>query len=243
VRWTDGAVWVEDSVLAPRALSGESLRAGYWDGITPMTRGLIQARDRSLWLGTLELLRFGEPELRHNAVSWPIEGGLLAAGPGGRWKIEASRGRIVASVSGYRPRLPRAVYALTQLQVHHALIRLQLLAMRGRRPAAGIPADPVRRVAAGAIDVGLCAGITLIVARRRHRLSALAGMAAWYHVACWATSGRTVGGALMHQRVVAVDGSRLTLAQAAIRLVALPAAAVRLRAVHDDVAGTDVVAD
>jgi hypothetical protein len=240
VRWIDGQVSVEDTVAAPRALGGEALRDGFLRGVSRLTFGLVAARDRSLWLGPVELLRFGEPEVQDHGVSWPIEGGVLAAAPGGRWTLEASGGRIVATISGYRPRLPRAMYGLTQLQIHHALMRQLLLAMRGRRPAVGVPADPTRRLAAGAIDVALCAGATLIVARE-HRLAAFAGITAGYHVACWATSGRTLGGMLMKHRVVAVDGSGLTPAQAAIRFVAIPVAAVRLRALHDDVAGTDVV--
>ena len=121
-------------------------------------------------------------------------------------------------------------------------MRQVLLTMRGRRPAVGVPADPPSRLAAGAIDIGLCAGATLIVARK-YRFAAFAGITAGYHIACWATSGRTVGGMLMKQRVIAVDGSRLTPAQAALRFVTTPVAAARLRAVHDDIAGTDVVAD
>jgi uncharacterized RDD family membrane protein YckC len=45
----------------------------------------------------------------------------------------------------------------------------------------------------------------------------------------------------MKQRVVAVDGSPLTPGQAIVRLLALPLAAVR-GDLHDEIAGTDVVA-
>jgi uncharacterized RDD family membrane protein YckC len=126
--------------------------------------------------------------------------------------------------------------------VHHLVTRLHLLRVRGRRPSPGVPAEPTRRIAAAAIDLGLCAALAASIGRRR-RLPALLGIAAAYHVACWSLSGRTFGGLLMRQRVVAIDGSRPTVGQALVRLAALPVAALRLRAIHDEVAGTDVVAD
>jgi uncharacterized RDD family membrane protein YckC len=60
-------------------------------------------------------------------------------------------------------------------------------------------------------------------------------------VACWTISGITLGGTLMHQRVVAGDGSNVGAAQALLRLAALPLSLMR-RDVHDEIAGTDVVA-
>src|SRR5260370_7870777 len=57
------------------------------------------------------------------------------------------------------------------------------------------------------MDVGLCAGLALLAGRRR-RVAAFAGLAIGYHVACWSSSGRTVGGLIAGQRVVAVGGSR-----------------------------------
>jgi uncharacterized RDD family membrane protein YckC len=66
---------------------------------------------------------------------------------------------------------------------------------------------------------------------------------ALYHLGAWSLGGRTVGGRLFRQRVIAVDGSPPTFGQALVRLAALPVAAIRLRAVHDDAASTDVVAE
>jgi hypothetical protein len=43
--------------------------------------------------------------------------------------------------------------------------------------------------------------------------------------------------------VVSVDGSRVSAGQALIRLFALPVAALRMRAVHDEIAATEVIAD
>ena len=71
----------------------------------------------------------------------------------------------------------------------------------------------------------------------------LLGIAAAYHIACWSTSGRTLGGLVAGQRVVAVDGSRPTVMQSAVRLVALPLAWVIKRPIHDELAGTDVITD
>ena len=62
-----------------------------------------------------------------------------------------------------------------------------------------------------------------------------------YHLACWSFGGLTLGGLMLGQQVVAVDGEGVTPGQALLRLAALPLAWFRLRAVHDEVAGTDVV--
>jgi RDD family len=240
MRSMDGQVWVEDSVDAPRPPPAERLRDRFMTGTEALTMGLVRARGRALVAGPVELLRFGEPETTPREVSWPIEGGVLAAEPGGRLRVSIADTKLVARVEGYRPSLPLPLYRVTQLPLHHALVRLVLLRLRGRQPAAGVPADVSRRLAAGAIDAGICAGIALLVARRG-RLRAFAAFAAGYHVAAWSVSGRTIGGALMRQRVVAIDGSAITPVQAVLRFIALPFALVRFRAVHDEVASTDVV--
>jgi len=233
-------VTVEDSVSAPRPVSGEWLRDHFFSGISAATLGLVQPRFETLWLGPLRLLVFGEPVEAPNEVSWPIEGGLLAAAPGGYFTIRGDGGRLTARITGYRPSLPPRLYDLTQLKVHHALVRQQLLRIRGRGPAAGVPADPIRRGLAASIDIGLCAAVALAVARRRPFVAML-GITAGYHLTSWATSGRTVGGFVMRQRLVAVDGSKPSWFQAALRMLALPLAAVKLRAIHDELAATDVI--
>jgi hypothetical protein len=144
-------------------------------------------------------------------------------------------------LDGYRPMLPRTIYALTQVPIHHLLTRLHLLRARGRKPLPGPPAERPRRVAAATIDAGVCISIAAIIGRRRPRLPVLLGIAAGYHVACWSLSGVTLGGAVLRQRVVAVDGSKLTIGQALVRLALLPLAAVRMTSVHDEIAGTDVI--
>ncbi len=234
---------IEDSVAMPDPWTGRSLRDGYWAGVSRLTLGLVRARDDSLWLGPLALLNFGPAEVAQNSVQWPIEGGLLARAPGGWVRIEASHDRLVASVDGYEPMLPRIVYTLTQLPVHHLWTRLNLLRLCGRTPEPGPRSDPARRLAAAAIDAGMCATLAAVIGGRNRRVPALLGIAAAYHVACWRISGRTLGGAIMKQRVVSVDGSGLSVGQAVVRLALLPIAAVRRRNVHDEIAGTDVIAD
>jgi uncharacterized RDD family membrane protein YckC len=95
---------------------------------------------------------------------------------------------------------------------------------------------------AAAVDVAFCLTLAGLAGKRR-RLPALLGIAAAYHVACWSTSGRTLGGMVVGQRVVATDGSRPTVMQSAVRLLALPLSWVTRRAIHDELAGTDVIAD
>jgi RDD family protein len=242
MRWVQGEVEVEDSIHAPRPLSGEFLRDGFFEALAMLSLGLIRMEGDSLYVGPVEVLEFDVPATTSYAVTWPVEGGLLAGAPGGYLELRYDEGRLVARVEGYRPRLPRPIYMLTQLPIHHAVVRLQLLRLRGRKPVTGVPADVSGRLAGGLIDTGLCAGVTLALARR-HRLRALLAIAAGYHIAAWAVSGRTIGGAILRQRVVSIDGSRPSLTQAVMRFATLPLAAFRLRAVHDEIAGTDVIAD
>jgi hypothetical protein len=233
-------VAIEDSVSMPNPITGKMLRDSFPKDIEALTFGLIRVRDNTLRLGPLELIRFGRPRTTQSSVQWPIEGGLLARSGGGRLRIELLYGRLVESVDGYRPMLPRTVYALTQVPVHHLLTRLHLLRVRGRQPEPGRPANRSKRFAAAAIDAGLCLSVAALAGRKR-RLPLLLGIAAGYHLACWSISGVTVGGAVMRQRVVSVDGSKVTSGQAIVRLALLPLALVRMRAVHDEVAGTEVI--
>jgi len=242
VRSADGRVWVEDSVAASNPVTGKVLRDQFVSDVSTLTFGLVRMRGSSMVFGPLEILRFGRPKMTRTGVDWPVVGGLAAGTGGGHWSISASGGRLVASLEGYTPRLPVPLYALTQLPIHHVVMRLHLLRARGRVPSPGVPAAPTRRIAAGAMDVGLCAGLALLAGRRR-RVAAFAGLAIGYHVACWSSSGRTVGGLIAGQRVVSVDGSRASVGQSLVRLLALPLTALRLRAVHDEIAGTEVISD
>jgi len=226
---------VVDSVAAPRRPSRERLRDFYFTATERLTLGLVRYRDNSLMAGPVTLIRFAEAEPTDSGWRFAIGPGALVGGPGGELEIGWRAGRLEVRVLGYRPSLPMPVYRWSQKPFHHFQTRLVLLRLRGRTPVPAPPATPAGRLAAGAIDAGLCLGL----ARFRPRRALL--LAAAYHLACWRLGGVTAGGLLLRQRVVAVDGSRLTLGQAALRLALLPSAALRLRALHDELAGTDVV--
>jgi hypothetical protein len=240
VHVNDGEVSTQDSVAISQRPTGRELRDGYLHDIQDLTLGLVRARGSSLYLGPVEMLRFGPATVTAAAVEWPIEGGITARSPGGSFRIEAKGGRLTASVDGYRPRLPLPIYALSQLPIHRLLTRLYLLHVRGREPAPGVTAAPQDRLRSAAVDVAFCITLAGLVGKRR-RLPTLLGIATAYHIACWSTSGRTLGGLVTRQRVVAVDGSRPTVMQSALRLLTLPIAWVVRRSVHDELAGTDVI--
>jgi hypothetical protein len=231
----NGPVDVEDSVRTPVAPTPERLHDFYFAATERLTLGLVRYRDRSLHLGPLTLISFGEASRTATGWSFPIRGGVLAAEPCGELRIGSSDGLTTVAVVGYRPLLPLPVYRVTQYLFHHFVTRLALLQLRGRVPAESPPAAPAARLAAGAIDAGVC----LALAGGHRRRALLVAVA--YHVACWSFGGLTVGGLLLRQRVVAVDGGPVTPGQALLRLATLPFSLFRLRAVHDDVAGTDVV--
>ena len=242
LRVTGGRVSVEDSVPITRPMTGEQLREAYLDDVSKLTLGLVRIRGTSVFVGPIEVLRFGPPKVTRNSVDWPIEGGITAGAPGGHWRIEVEHGRVVASVKDYRPRLPLPLYAVSQLPIHHLVIRLHLLRLRGRKPQPGIPATRDDRLRAAAVDLAFCATLAGFTGRRR-KLHVLLGITAAYHVACWSISGQTLGGMVMRQRVVSVDGSKPTVGQSVVRVFALPIAWALRRPVHDEAAGTEVITD
>jgi hypothetical protein len=242
VTWDAGRVAIEDSVTVDGPVPGDVLLDAYAESLAATTFGVVRMRGSSVTAGPLELLRFGRPKIAPLAVDWPIEGGLLAGAAGGHWRIRSEGGRVTAAVEGYRPRLPRWIYTPTHLQVHLLFTRLFLLRMRGREPEPGVPASRPDRLRAGTVDVALCLTIARVLGRRR-RVGTLIAITAGYHVACWSISGRTLGGLVMRQRVVAVDGSRLTPAQSLLRFALLPVAWIARRPVHDDIACTEVISE
>lgn len=239
VTWDGGRVSTSDAVEVPRAVSGARLRDAYAESVRVLTFGVARLEGNAVRIGPLELLRFGEPRVSRHAVDWPIEGGLLAARGGGRWRIACSRGRIEAALEDYSPSLPRLVYAITQLQVHDLFTHLFLLRARGPEPAPGPPARREDRVRGAAVDVAFC--LTIARFTGWHRPRGLVPLTAAYHVACWSTMGRTFGGLVMRQRVVSVDGSRLTPRQSLFRLALLPASWLLRKPLHDELAGTTVI--
>jgi hypothetical protein len=241
MRWVGGRVALRDSVSMPRPVTGKQLRDSFAADIESLSFGLIRVRDNALRLGPIELIRFGRPRITATSVQWAIEGGLLARSAGGYLRTELLYGRLVESLEGYKPMLPRHIYALTQVPVHHLLTRLHLLRLHGRGLEPRRRPDRSRRLAAGAIDAACCLSMAALIGRRGRRLPVLIGFAAGYHLACWTLSGVTLGGAVMKQRVVSVDGSKLTIGQALVRLALLPLAALRMSDVQDDIAGTEVI--
>ncbi len=242
VRWHDGRVDTEHSVAVEHLPDGDALRVAFVEAIRVFTLGLVTMQGSSLVAGRLQLLTFGRPKITKDAVEWPIEGGLLARADGGSWRLASTDGRVTATVDGYMPALARPIYTISHLQVHLLFTRLLLLRVRGRVPAPGRPAPRSDRLRAASVDVALCLTLGGIFGRRRRPATMLAFLAG-YHVACWSISGRTLGGVVMRQRVVATDGSPVTPAQSLLRFVLLPLSWVSSRPVHDDIACTEVVSD
>lgn len=241
VVWDGVRVTTRDSVEVAGPFSGAELRDAYVEALPDVTLGLARFRGNSIVSGPLELLRFGKPKVTRHEVAWPIEGGLLARSDGGTWRVRVANGRVEATVTGYTPRLPRLIYALSHQQVHMLFTRLFLLRLHGREPAPGPRASRDARLRAASIDAALILNLGRLL--RRGRVTKTIAIAVAYHVACWSLTGRTLGGVVMRQRVVAVDGSRVTPAQSLLRLALLPVSWLTRRPIHDETAGTDVITD
>lgn len=241
VVWERDRISTRDSVEIGKPLSGARLREAYTEALPRLTLGLVRFKGNSMLLGPLELHRFGKPTVTRTSVEWPIEGGLLGHAHGGQWRIHAGGGRVEATATGYWPRLPRPLYDLTQLQVHLLFTRLFLLGLRERGELPGEQATSSDRAAAAIVDAALCFSLARFAGRRTPKR--VLAVAAVYHVVCWTISGRTLGGAVMRQRVVSVDGSRLLPQQAALRFLMLPLSWIAWRPLHDRIAGTIVIKD
>lgn len=233
-------MWTSGKVEAPQPVSGEQLRDAYVDTVRDLTLGIVRFEDNAVRIGRLELLRFGEPRVAPRSVEWPIEGGLLARA-GGRWRIEWKEGAVTATAIDHRPAIPRPVYDLTHLQVHVLATRIFLLRVRGAQKSPGVVAAREDRVRAAAVDVAFCLTLAGLTGRRRPRTVML--IAAAYHVACWSFAGRTLGGVVMRERVVALDGSRPTVAQSVFRLAVMPLSFLARRPLHDEMTATTVIRD
>jgi hypothetical protein len=227
-----------DTVAGPVPPDLEGRRDDYWRFLERLLPGLIRVREGTIYALGIPLIRVSRPWFAGHAWRWRVEGGLLAARPGGELGFGAENGHLVGFLRGYHHLLPEPIYSLTQRPLHRFITRLFLLHLRGRRLPPGVPAEPSDRVGAAAID----AALVLIAGRLLpRRLRAVAGVA--YVAGSWALTGRTLGGRLLGLRVVSVDGSPVTPGQALLRLAAAPAALVTRRAVHDELAGTEVIRD
>jgi RDD family protein len=240
VTWSGDAITTSDSVEVTRPLSGAQLRDAYIDSVQDLTLGVVRFRDNAWRVGPIELLRFGKERIGRDFVEWPIEGGILAR-PGGVWRIESTDGTVSASASGHRPALPRPLYDLTHFQVHQLATRLYLLRLRENDPPPGVEAPREDRLRAAAVDVAFCLTLARLTGRRRLRRTLI--ITAVYHVVCWSLLGRTLGGVVLRERVVSLDGSRPTATQSLLRFSLMPLSWISRRAVHDDVALTTVIRD
>jgi len=224
----------DDRVASPAPPDPARIRDRFTRDVSRLTLGVVSGRPDGFYLGPAPLITLGPPEEQDGSgVRWPITGGLLVRRPGGAVGFNWEKGLLHGYVTGYAPSLPRRVYELTQRLIHSEMTRLFLLQTRGRSPLPGPVAPATRRLGAVAIDLGLC----WMVARGRRRR--FIGVAAGYHLVAWAIAGRTAGGALLDERLVAVDGSPVTIGQAITRLLLVPFGPAR----QDAVSGTAVVDD
>jgi RDD family len=231
---------VEDRVSAPREPDRDRMRDSFFVTLSKLTLGLVRGQPWRVRAGPITLHEFGEPAPTSSGWCWPIRGGLLTSRPGGYLSFQWRDGHLLSIVDGYWPSLPRPLYNATQLQLHHLITRLFLLQLRGRVPPPGVPGGPAQRLAAATLDLAACSALTLALPRRR-RLPAWLALVAGYHAAAWSIFGQTLGGKALGLRVVAIDGGRVTPVQAVLRLLGLPAGLARFRAVHDQLALTEVV--
>lgn len=240
VIWKGDSIDTTDSIEVARPFDGAALRNSYVDSVGALTLGLARFRNNEIKVGPVVMLRFGKPQVGPNFVEWPIEGGLLAKG-GGKWRIEATNGKVQATATGHRPALSRLAYDLSHRHVHLLLTRLYLLRLRAHEPPPGPEASREDRARSAAVDVAFCLTVAGVAGLRRPRRTLLLLTA--YHVACWSLTGRTLGGLVMRERVVSLDGSRLTPAQALFRFALFPVSWLSQRPVHDEIAGTTVIKD
>jgi hypothetical protein len=240
VTWSGDAITTSDSVEVTRPLSGAVLRDAYIDSVQDLTLGLVRFRDNGWRIGPIELLRFGSERIGRDFVEWPIEGGILAK-PGGLWRIESTDGTVKASAAGHRPTIPRPLYDVSHFQVHQLATRLYLLRLRENDPPPGVEAPREDRLRAAAVDVAFCLTLARLFGRRRLRRTLV--ITAAYHVVCWSLFGRTLGGVVLRERVVSLDGSRPTATQSLLRFSLIPLSWISRRAVHDEVALTTVIRD
>jgi hypothetical protein len=235
-----GPIHTEDRAASPLEPDLERTRDAFFTAVRCLTLGLVRGERWRIRLGPVTLHEFGRPERTEGGWTWKIGGGLLSGRPGGTLTYRWRRGWLEGIVDGYWPSLPRPIYRLTQLPVHHLVTRLFLLELRGRRPPPGVPAGPAHRLAASVLDVALCGGVAVAFPRGR-RWKAFPALTAGYHLAAWCLAGQTLGGRVLGLKVVSVDGGGVHPVQALVRLVALPLSMLAVGAEHDRLALTEVI--
>ncbi len=125
-REDDGTVVSDQTVVLERPVVDETeegarlLAQTYWDEVGRATLGLVRVVERGgaleqRLLGLVPLMRL-RPQLGAATARFSIEGGLFAGAAGGSLLLAQERRdgevRLHARVEGYRPRLPRPLYAL-----------------------------------------------------------------------------------------------------------------------------------
>lgn len=233
-----------DQVRAPIEPPREALRDGYFSASARALFGLVRFTHNRYHAGPLTLFRFGTPRFEDPAWAFPIEGGLLARRPGGEVRVGWSGGRLYCSLDGFEPRLPRLLFGVTQLPFHREISRIALLQIRGRVPSPGIPAEPWRRLLAGAVDVAAATSLAVTCGPRRGGAGTIflgTALLATQTLIPALTGGVTPGGWVAGTRVTSVDGSPAHAAQLLLRVAALPLGLRTLRDRHDELAGTEVI--
>jgi hypothetical protein len=240
VTWSGDAITTSDSVEVTRPFSGAQLRDAYIASVEDLTLGLVRFRDNAWRIGPIVLLGFGNESVGRDFVEWRIEGGILAR-PGGVWRIESKDGAVIATATGHRPAIPRPLYDVSHFQVHQLATHLYLLGLRETDPPPGVEAPREDRLRAAAVDVAFCLTLARLTGRRRLRRTLV--ITAAYHVVCWSLLGRTLGGVVLRERVVSLDGSRPKATQSLLRFALLPMSWISRRPLHDEVARTTVIRD
>ncbi len=152
-RWQDGAYFLTQEfrlrspALSPKAIAVvERLDALVNERTRAAGCGLLRWHGETLMLGPLCMLKLGalkpRPKPEYEAAAErAILGGLIARRPGGViWygvRMQGNDLTVAAGLSGFLPRLPRSVFALTQAPVHRATIRHAV-----RQLVAGLEAVP-----------------------------------------------------------------------------------------------------
>jgi hypothetical protein len=131
-REPDGTVTSRQSAPVEGALPAERLGELYWEELARLVPGLVRVRPgpELRLLGLVPLLRL----VPRGPATYEIAGGLLGAS--GTLTLALAGGVASVTVAGFRPRLPRALYAIEE-RVHVALSRRFLARVRREAAAEG----------------------------------------------------------------------------------------------------------
>ena len=143
MRWRDGACFISQQfILRAPALEPEWVLQRLDANLMASTRaagcGLLRWRGGDLMLGPLRILSLGALEQRRCngfAAARRVVLGGLAAHPGGELNYalrpQGAELLLMAGLSGFRPRLPRWLFAVTQARLHRAAVRRAVRQLAG----------------------------------------------------------------------------------------------------------------